>query len=95
LATAATSRSPSARALRDEEYYGDGDRVVILGDETFKVKDTGATPRAEWAWVVDVHDGLITRILHDQDLAGVAGLVREALTKAQSDAVERPTVGSA
>jgi ethanolamine utilization protein EutQ len=77
------------------EYYGDGDRVVILGDESFKVKDTGATHRAEWAWVVDVHDGLITRILHHQDLAGVAGPVREALKKAQSNAVEQPTVGSA
>jgi ethanolamine utilization protein EutQ len=77
------------------EYYGDGDRVVILGDESFKVKDTGATHRAEWAWVVDVHDGLITRILHHQDLAGIAGPVREALTKAQSNAVEQPTVGSA
>lgn len=66
------------------EYYGDGDRVVILGDETFKVKDTGLTHRAEWAWVVDVHDGLITRILHHQDLSGVAGAVREALTKASN-----------
>ncbi len=77
------------------EYYGDGDRVVILGDESFKVKDTGATHRAEWAWVVDVHDGLITRILHHQDLARIAGPVREALTKAQSNTVEQPTVGSA
>jgi ethanolamine utilization protein EutQ len=81
--------------VRPLEYLGDGDRVVILGDESFKVKDTGATHRAEWAWVVDVHEGQITRILHHQDLAGVAGLVREALTKAQSNTVEQPTVGSA
>lgn len=73
---------------RPWEYYGDGDRVVILGDETFKVKDIGVIHRAEWAWVVDVRDGLITRILSVQDLSGIAGPVGEALTKAQSDTYE-------
>jgi ethanolamine utilization protein EutQ len=66
------------------EYYGDGDRAVIVGDETFRVRETGVTHRAEWAWVVDVHDGLITRIVGIQDLSGVAGPVREAIVKAQS-----------
>jgi ketosteroid isomerase-like protein len=61
------------------EYYGAGDRVVILGDETITVKRTGATHQAEWAWVVDVHDGLISRILDIQDLSGVADEVRKAL----------------
>jgi uncharacterized protein len=69
---------------RPLEYYGDGHRVVILGDETFRVRDTGDTHRAEWAWVCDVHDGRITRILAIQDLSGIAGLVEEALTKTQS-----------
>jgi ethanolamine utilization protein EutQ len=75
------------------EYYGEGDRVVILGDETFKVKDTGATHRAEWAWVIDVYDGLITRILHLQDLSPIDGPVRAALVEAQTSAKE-PAAGS-
>ena len=65
------------------EYDGDGDRVVIVGDETFKVKQTGVTHRAEWAWVVDVRDGLITRIVEIQDLSGVAEPIRAIVSKAQ------------
>ena len=38
------------------EYYGVGDRVVISGDETCPIGQTGATHRAEWAWV---HEGTV------------------------------------
>ena len=65
------------------EYYGGGDRVVIVGDETVKVEKTGVTHRAEWAWVVDVRDGLITRIVEIQDLSGVAEPIRAIVSKAQ------------
>jgi ketosteroid isomerase-like protein len=68
---------------RPLEYLGAGDRVVILGDETFRVRETGVTHRAEWAWVHDLQDGLITRIVVIQDLAGVADAVRSAISKAQ------------
>jgi ethanolamine utilization protein EutQ len=78
---------------RPWEYYGDGDRVVIVGDESFKIKESGMTHRAEWAWLVDVHDGLITRILHIQDLSGVAETIEEAMSKAESG-TEQPPVGS-
>jgi hypothetical protein len=54
------------------EYFGDGDRVVMLGNETFRVRASGVTHRAEWAWVIDMHDGLITRIVAIQDLSRVA-----------------------
>jgi ethanolamine utilization protein EutQ len=72
--------------LRPLEYFGDGNRVVQLGDEIFRVKETGATHRADWAWVFDVEDGRITRILAIQDLSGVADEVAEALAKAQKEA---------
>jgi ethanolamine utilization protein EutQ len=66
------------------EYYGDHHRVVILGDETFKVKETGVTHEAAWAWVMDVHDGLIARIVAIQDLSGIAEPVREAIAKTRA-----------
>jgi ethanolamine utilization protein EutQ len=67
------------------EYYGGGDRVVMVGVETFKIKETGVTHRAEWVWVVDVRDGLITRIVEIQDLSeGVAEPIRAIVSKAQS-----------
>jgi hypothetical protein len=66
------------------EYYGAGDRVVILGDETCRIRQTGATHRAEWAWVRDLHDGPITRLVVIQDLTRVADAVRAVISKAQS-----------
>lgn len=64
---------PFEKAL---EYYGSGDRVVIIGNETFKAKNTGVTHRAGWAWVIDMQEGLITGINHIEDLSGIAGPVR-------------------
>jgi ketosteroid isomerase-like protein len=75
--------------VRPLEYYGNHKRVVQLGGEIFRFKATGATHEADWAWVFDVEDGRITRILAIQDLAGVAGEVAEALDKAQREARER------
>ena len=72
--------------VRPLEYFGDGNRVVQLGGEVFRVKETGARHEADWAWVFDVEDGRITRILAIQDLAGVAEEVAEALAKAQEEA---------
>jgi ethanolamine utilization protein EutQ len=72
--------------VRPLEYYGDGRRVVQVGGETFRVKATGATHEADWAWVFDVEDGRITRILAIMDLSGVADEVAEALDKARSQA---------
>jgi uncharacterized protein len=74
------------------EYYGDGDRVVILGDETFRVKESGAAHRAEWAWVIDVHDGRITRIAAIQDLSGIADTIRAAVAKSRPSGEPPPTV---
>jgi ketosteroid isomerase-like protein len=72
--------------VRPLEYFAEGNRVVQLGEEIFRVKATGATHRAEWAWVFDVHDGRITRILAIEDLTGVADEVAEALRQAQEEA---------
>jgi ethanolamine utilization protein EutQ len=72
--------------VRPLEYYGNGKRVVQLGGEIFRVKATGATHEADWAWVFDVEDGRITRILAIQELSGVADEVAEALDKAQREA---------
>jgi ethanolamine utilization protein EutQ len=75
--------------VRPLEYFGDGKRVVQVGGETFTVKDTGATHEADWAWIFDVEDGRITRILAIQDLSGVADEVTEALDKARKEGALR------
>jgi ethanolamine utilization protein EutQ len=72
--------------LRPLEYFGEGDRVVQVGRERFRVKETGKTHEADWAWVYDIEDGRITRILGIEDLSGVADEEAEAMVKAQKEA---------
>lgn len=58
------------RQERPLQYFGDGDRVVVLGRETYEVKKTGvAVGGSEYADVIDFRDGLITRFLIIQDLS--------------------------
>jgi ethanolamine utilization protein EutQ len=74
---------------RPQEYFANGDRVVIVGEETLTDRATGASVRRPWAWVHDLRDGLITRIEGIEDLSGVADAVSEAITRAQA-AAPRP-----
>jgi ethanolamine utilization protein EutQ len=74
---------------RPPEYFGNGDRVVIVGEETFRVRASGVTARSPWAWVHTLRDGLITRIEAIQDLSAVADAISEAIARAQS-AAPRP-----
>ena len=78
---------------RPLEYFGSGDRVVQLGFEIFRVKATGVTHRAEWAWVYDFEDGQIARIRWIQDLGDIAATEAEAGSRAQAFA-DRAVAGS-
>jgi ketosteroid isomerase-like protein len=50
------------RQERPREFFGNGERVVFLGTESVEIKKSGITvPESEYATVLDVHDGLITR----------------------------------
>jgi ketosteroid isomerase-like protein/quercetin dioxygenase-like cupin family protein len=68
---------------RPLEYLTAGNRVVQLGYETFRVKETGAIHRAEWAWVFDFRDGRITRIVAIQDLGPIRDVITEIASRAQ------------
>lgn len=70
---------------RPIEYFANGTKVVIASREKFTVKATSQTHDAEWTWIIDMNDDRISRILHVQDLTGVAELVREALAQAQAE----------
>jgi ketosteroid isomerase-like protein len=55
------------------EFFGDGERVVVLGKESVEIKRSGVTvPGSEYADVLDFHDGLITRFLVIQDMSKFA-----------------------
>ena len=71
---------------RPLQYFGAGDRVVQVGFETFRVKNTGVMHQADWAWVFDFRDGRISRIVGIEDLSGIVDVVADAVTAAQAAA---------
>jgi ketosteroid isomerase-like protein len=73
-------RLPELLAFQQERpmnFLGAGDRVVVLGRESFEIKKTGVTVTgSEYADVLDFRDGLITRFLVIQDLSAVVDAYR-------------------
>jgi ketosteroid isomerase-like protein len=60
------------------EYYGNGERVVVLGQETVEVKKSGVTvPHSKYATVLDFRGGLITRFLVIQDMSAFVDAYRD------------------
>jgi ketosteroid isomerase-like protein len=65
------------RPEQPPEYFGGGDRVVVLGKESVEIKKSGVTvPASEYATALDFQDGLITRFLVIQDLTAVVDAYR-------------------
>lgn len=65
------------RPEQAQQYFGDGDRVVVLGTESVEIKQSGVTvPHSEYATVLDFREGLITRFLVIQDLTAVVDAYR-------------------
>jgi ketosteroid isomerase-like protein len=65
------------RQERPMDFLGAGDRVVVLGCESFEIKKNGVTVTgSEYADVLDLRDGLITRFLVIQDLSAVVDAYR-------------------
>jgi len=63
---------------RPMDFLGSGDRVVVLGRESFQIKRNGVTVKgSEYADVIDFRDGLITHFLVLQDLSAVVDAYRD------------------
>lgn len=66
------------RQERPMQFFGSGDRVVVLGTESFDVKKSGVTVSdSEYADVLDFRDGLITRFLIIHDMSAFADAYRD------------------
>jgi ketosteroid isomerase-like protein len=64
------------RQERPLEFFIRGERIVVLGDDSFTIKKSGGTARSEYALVFDIRDGLITRFLIIQDLSAFVDAYR-------------------
>jgi ketosteroid isomerase-like protein len=59
------------------EFFGHGERVVVLGTESVEIKKNGVTvPHSEYADVLDFKDGMVTRFTVIQDLTAVVDAYR-------------------
>jgi ketosteroid isomerase-like protein len=59
------------------EFFGNDERVVVLGTESVEIKKNGVTvPNSEYATVLDFRDGLVTRFSVIQDLTAVVDAYR-------------------
>lgn len=68
------------------DFVGNGDQVIVLGDEQFVVKKTGRVCFSEFAFVLDFSGGKIVRALVIEDLSGVVEAFAPANTRAASRA---------
>lgn len=65
------------RQERPMQFLGSGNRVVVLGCESFEIKENGVIiSESEYADVIDFRDGMITRFLVIQDLSAVVDAYR-------------------
>jgi ketosteroid isomerase-like protein len=63
------------------EFFGNGERVVVLGTESVEIKKNGVTvPGSEYVTVFDFHDGQVTRFSVIQDLTAVVDAYRNGVT---------------
>ena len=67
------------------DFVGNGDQVIVLGDEQFIVRKTGRACHSEFSLILDFLDGKIVRVLVIEDLSGVV----EAYSSAGSRAASR------
>jgi ketosteroid isomerase-like protein len=59
------------------EFFGNGERVVVLGTESVEIKKNGVSvPHSEYATVLDFQDGQVTRFSVIQDLTAVVDAYR-------------------
>jgi ketosteroid isomerase-like protein len=96
LPTAGTRRGPQQvaeffRLLDDvfeiqrfdpKTFISEGDRVVVLGDDTSRIKATGKVLDAQWAHVFTLKDGKVVSFLEYIDTAAVVAELRSAQVQA-------------
>jgi uncharacterized protein len=61
-----------------KEFLAVDDKVIVIGEDTSRVKATGAVVEGQWAHVMTIQDGKVARFHEYTDTSGILA----ALTKA-------------
>ena len=65
-----------------KQFVAQGDVVVVLGDDTSRVKATGASVEFEWVHVFTLRDGKVIAFKEYGDVSALVAEVRAAQTAA-------------
>jgi len=60
------------------EFLAQGDRVVVIGDDTIRVKSTGGRVDFGWVHVFQLRNGLVTAFREYGDVSAIVAEVRSA-----------------
>jgi uncharacterized protein len=66
------------KRFEPKKFIAHGDDVVVLGEETFRVRATGTQLTLEWAHVREMKGGKVTRFHEYVDLSAVVEEIRKA-----------------
>ena len=66
------AQAQQLRSFEPQEFFGNGDRVVVLGHHEWTVKSNGAPFGSDWAHVFTVRDGRIASFRQLMDTLKVA-----------------------
>ncbi len=73
-------RNQEMKSFEPREFLADGDRVVVLGNYEWVVKETGRTFRAEFAHVYRVKDGKIISMQEYTDTGAASAAYQKAMS---------------
>jgi uncharacterized protein len=62
-------------------FIAEGDRVIVLGDDTSRIKATGKVLDSEWAHAFTLRDGLVVAFHEYIDTAAVVAELQEAAAR--------------
>jgi ketosteroid isomerase-like protein len=55
------------RSFEPQEFFGDGDRVVVLGRHEWTVKSSGTPFDSDWVHIFTIRDGRIAAFRQSMD----------------------------
>lgn len=65
------AESLEMEAFEPREFVAQGDKVVVLGYERFRVRTTGRIAETDWALVFTFRDGQVSRLQSFEDTAAL------------------------
>lgn len=57
--------------VNTREFVGNGDQVIVLGDEQFVVRKSGRRCASEFAFILEFREGQVARVRVIEDLSGI------------------------